>query len=102
MSFAIATTLDAKVTTLAKMVDAVCVTTDSTPPTSLASRDWISPVLVRVKNAIDRVCRCEYRRSRKSRITCWPTLVVSSSRWRPSFGACAKPKMALCTVMGLM
>jgi len=48
-----------KVTTLARMVEAVLVTTDSTPPTSLASRDWISPVLVLVKKASDRVCRCD-------------------------------------------
>src|SRR4029077_16943437 len=44
----IATTVDTKMTTLARMVDAVVVTTDWTPPTSLASRDWISPVLVLV------------------------------------------------------
>ena len=54
-----ATMLETNVTTLARMVEAVVVTTDSTPPTSLANRDWISPVLVRVKNASDRVCRCE-------------------------------------------
>ena len=54
-----ATTLETKVTTLARMVEAVLVTTVWTPPTSLASRDWISPVLVLVKKASDRVCRCE-------------------------------------------
>ena len=52
-----ATTVDTKVTTLARMVEAVVVTTDWTPPTSLASRDWISPVLVLVKNASGSVCR---------------------------------------------
>jgi hypothetical protein len=41
-----ATTLEANVPTLARIVDAVVVTTESTPPTSFCSRDWISPVLV--------------------------------------------------------
>ncbi len=53
-----ATTVDTKITTLARMVEAVVVTTDWTPPTSLASRDWISPVLVPVKKARESVCRC--------------------------------------------
>jgi hypothetical protein len=35
-------------TTLVRMVDAVVVTTVWTPPTSLASRDWISPVLASI------------------------------------------------------
>jgi len=52
-----ATTVDTKITTLARMVEAVVVTTDWTPPTSLARRDWISPVLVPVKNASGSVCR---------------------------------------------
>ena len=54
-----ATMLETKVTTLARMVEAVVVTTDWTPPTSLASRDWISPVLVFVKKASESVCRWE-------------------------------------------
>src|SRR5580692_203660 len=54
-----ATMLDTNVTTLARMVEAVVVTTDWTPPTSLASRDWISPVLVLVKKASDSVSRWE-------------------------------------------
>jgi hypothetical protein len=53
-----ATTVEVKITTLARMVDAVLVTTVWTPPTSLASRDWISPVLVLVKKARESVCRC--------------------------------------------
>ena len=72
-----ATTVEVKVTTLARMLEAVVVTTVWTPPTSLASRDWISPVLVLVKNASDSVCRCAYSRSRRSRMTCCPTRVVS-------------------------
>src|SRR5580692_7967821 len=53
----IATIDDTNVTTLARMVEAVVVTTVWTPPTSLASRDWISPVLVFVKKASDSVSR---------------------------------------------
>jgi hypothetical protein len=53
-----ATMLETNVTTLARMVEAVVVTTVWTPPTSLASRDWISPVLVPVKKASESVCRC--------------------------------------------
>ena len=37
-------------TTLDRTDDAVSVTTVCTPPTSLARRDWISPVRVDVKN----------------------------------------------------
>ncbi len=42
---------------LATVVVAVLVTTESTPPTSLASRDWISPVLVAVKKRSGRFWR---------------------------------------------
>ena len=45
-----ATRLLTTVTTLERIDDAVLVTTVCTPPTSLASRDWISPVRVPVKN----------------------------------------------------
>ena len=55
----IATMVEMKMTTLARMLEAVVVTTVWTPPTSLASRDWISPVLVPVKKASDSVSRCE-------------------------------------------
>src|SRR5260370_40809362 len=53
-----ATMLETKVTTLARIVEAVGGTTDWAPPTPLASRDWISPVLVLAKKAGDRGCRC--------------------------------------------
>ena len=55
----IATMVETKMTTLARMLEAVVVTTVWTPPTSLASRDWISPVLVPVKKASNSVSRCE-------------------------------------------
>jgi hypothetical protein len=72
----IATMLEMNVTTLARIVEAVLVTTVSTPPTSFCSRDWISPVLVFVKKESGRVSRCAYSRLRRSRMTCCPTRVV--------------------------
>src|ERR1700730_11870699 len=71
-----ATILETNVPTVARIVEAVLVTTVSTPPTSLASRDWISPVLVFVKKASGRVSRCAYSRLRRSRMTSCPTRVV--------------------------
>ena len=47
----IATTLASTVVTLETIEVAVVVTTVCTPPMSLAMRDWISPVRVRVKKA---------------------------------------------------
>ena len=54
----IATTLATTVVTLETIDAAVLVTTFCTPPMSLAIRDWISPVRVRVKNASESRCRC--------------------------------------------
>jgi len=42
-----------RITTFDRTPEAVWVTTSSTPPTSFDSRDWISPVLVLVKNRSD-------------------------------------------------
>ena len=53
----IATTVASTVVTLETIEVAVEVTTDCTPPMSLAIRDWISPVRVRVKKASERRCR---------------------------------------------
>ncbi len=53
----IATTLATTVVTLETIEVAVVVTTVCTPPMSLAMRDWISPVRVRVKNASESRCR---------------------------------------------
>jgi hypothetical protein len=50
----IATIVAATVVTLETIEVAVLVTTVCTPPMSLAMRDWISPVRVRVKNASER------------------------------------------------
>ena len=46
-------------TTFARMFDIVSVTTAWTPPTSFASRDWISPVRVVVKKRSGMNCRWE-------------------------------------------
>ena len=54
----IATTLAITVVTLPTIEAAVDVTTLCTPPMSLAIRDWISPVRVRVKNASESRWRC--------------------------------------------
>ena len=57
---------------LAVTDDAVSVTTLWTPPTSLARRLWISPVLVSVKKRSGMRWRCEYRAARRSCMTFWP------------------------------
>ena len=54
----IAMSVLAMMTMLDRMLDAVSVTTVCTPPTSLARRDWISPVRVVVKNRSGMNCRC--------------------------------------------
>src|SRR5205085_7342002 len=69
----IAPTTVTTVVTLWTIDVAVEVTTLSTPPMSLAMRDWTSPVRVRVKNASDMRCRCAYTAARRSCITRWPT-----------------------------
>ena len=51
---------------------AVSVTTDCTPPTSLARRLWISPVRVSVKNRSGIRWRWAYSSPRRSWITLWP------------------------------
>src|ERR687892_220528 len=50
-SSSIATTVLITMTRLDSTPEAVSVTTDCTPPTSLERRDWISPVRVEVKNS---------------------------------------------------
>ena len=58
-SSTIATTVASTVVTLETIEVAVLVTTVCTPPMSLAIRDWISPVRVRVKKA--RLSRWRWR-----------------------------------------
>jgi len=72
------------VTALPRIELAVSVTTDCTPATSLPSRLWISPVRVPVKNASSIRCRWANSRSRSSRITEFPSLVVSHVCTTPS------------------
>ena len=73
-----------RMTTLDRMLLTVPVTTTRMPATSLATRLCISPVFCDVKNPNDSDCRCEYRRSRKSRITRCPTCWVSQVCSTPS------------------
>ena len=54
----IATRVEETMTTFETMLETVLVTTVWTPPTSFASRDWISPVRVAVKKRSDMRCRC--------------------------------------------
>ena len=46
------------ITLLERTLETVLETTFCTPPTSFATRDWISPVRVSVKKLMDSVCRC--------------------------------------------
>lgn len=64
------------VTALARIEDAVSVTTVCTPPTSLPSRDWMSPVRVPVKKPRCIDCRCSNSRLRRSCMTRLPSTVV--------------------------
>ena len=57
LSSAIATTVLIVTATFDVIDAAVSVTTDWTPPTSFASRLWISPVRVAVKNRSGRLWR---------------------------------------------
>ena len=55
---------------------AVSVTTAWIPPTSLASRLWISPVRVSVKKRRGIRWRWAYRALRRSCMTFWPTMLL--------------------------
>ena len=54
----IATSDAMTVTTLPRMLVTVFVSTPETPPTSFCRRDWMTPVLVRVKKPSSIACRC--------------------------------------------
>jgi hypothetical protein len=56
-SNSMATRVEIRMTTLDRMLEAVSVITDCTPPTSLEIRDWISPVRAVVKNRSGMCCR---------------------------------------------
>ena len=75
-SQAIAASVTTTLMTLLKTELAVSVTTPCTPPTSLARRLWISPVRVSVKNCRGMRWRCAYSASRRSCMTCWPTMLL--------------------------
>ena len=73
----IATSAEATVTALPRMLEMVLVSTPATAPTSFCSRDWITPVLVRVKNASSIAWRCSNSLTRRSPVTRLPTVEVS-------------------------
>ena len=58
----IATSVERRMTTLDRMLEAVSVMTACTPPTSLEMRDWISPVLVLVKKPKRHVLQVDVER----------------------------------------
>ena len=64
------------VTVLPITLPMVLLSTPATPPTSFCSRDWMMPVLVRVKNPSSMACRCEKSRMRSAPMTLLPTLAV--------------------------
>ena len=65
------------VTEFCRMDVAVSVSTVRTPATSLASLDWMAPVLVAVKNASSIFCRCANSSLRRSAMAELPTVDVS-------------------------
>ena len=73
----IATSDAITVTELPTMLDTNVVSTPLTPPTSFWSRDWMTPVLVRVKNARSMDCRRSNSRVRRSPVTLLPTEAVT-------------------------
>ncbi len=73
----IATSEAITVTTLPRMLVTVLVSTPETPPTSFCSRDWMTPVLVRVKKPSSIACRCSNSFTRRSPVTLLPTVEVS-------------------------
>ncbi len=80
----IATSEAITVTVLPRMLVTVLVSTPETPPTSFCSRDWMTPVLVRVKKPSSMACRCSNRRTRRSPVTLLPTVEVSHVCTTPS------------------
>ena len=79
-----ATRAEITVTVLPRMLVTVFVSTPDTPPTSFCSRDWMTPVLVRVKNPSSIACRWSNSRTRRSPVTALPTVEVSQVWATPS------------------
>ena len=72
----IATNAAMTVTVLPTTDETVLERTFATPPTSFASRDWITPVRVRVKNPSSISCSRENSRSRREAVTPLPMVAV--------------------------
>ena len=77
LSSTMAMNAEMTVTEFCTIVVAVSVRTVRTALTSLASRDWIAPVLVAVKKASSIFCRCAKRSLRRSAIAELPIVLVS-------------------------
>ena len=71
-----ATSVETTMVALDSTVAAVSDSTDCTPPTSFASRDWISPVRVSAKNRRAIPCKCLYNWFRRSRMMRCPTRML--------------------------
>jgi hypothetical protein len=76
LSRIIATSAAITVTVLPMTLWTVLLRTPATPPTSFCRRDWMMPVLVRVKNPSSMACKCENSRMRSAPMTLLPTLAV--------------------------
>ena len=76
LSTSIATKAAMTVTVLPTTLEMVLLRTLATPPTSFCKRDWMMPVLVRVKNPSSMACRCENSRMRNWPMTELPTRAV--------------------------
>jgi hypothetical protein len=83
-STSIDTNAAATVTVLPSTLATVLVSTLATPPTSFCSRDWMIPVLVRVKNASSIFCKWPNSRTRSAPITLLPTVAVRKVCHTPS------------------
>jgi hypothetical protein len=84
-----ATNAASTVTEFPSTLETVFVSTLATPPTSFCNRDWITPVLVRVKKLSSMACRWVNNRTRSAPITELPTVAVSQ--------VCQTPRSAAVT-----
>ena len=73
----IATSEAMTVAVLPTMLDTKVVSTPATPPTSFWRRDWITPVLVRVKKASSMRCSLSKSVTLRSPVTLFPTVDVT-------------------------
>ena len=84
LRMSIAMNAEITVTVLPSTLETVFVSTLATPPTSFCSRDWMTPVFVRVKKLSSMACRCVKSRTRRVPMTLLPMLAVSQVCHTPS------------------